>query len=65
MKDKEISFEATVHDVRMHNSKIGDDNWVDITARVAGEAGITAAMRLHRAKNKLVKIAFEEENGSE
>ena len=59
--DNKLQFEAIVHDVKYHNSKLGDDNWMDITVRVQGEAGIEAAMRLNRAKNKLVEISFEQE----
>ena len=59
MANKEIKFEATVHDVRLHNSKIDDGNWVDISIRVAGEAGITAAMALYRAKEKIVKVIYQ------
>lgn len=62
MENKKMMLEATIHDVRLHNSKIGDENWVDIFLRVAGESGIEAAMRLHRAKNKMVRITFEENN---
>jgi len=61
-KNKTFMFEATIHDVRLHNSKLGDENWVDLYLRVVGEVGIEAAMRLHRAKNKMVKITFEEKN---
>lgn len=52
-------FEATVHDVRLHNAKTSDDTWVDVTMRVQGEAGITSAMNLNRAKEKLVKIVYQ------
>ena len=53
-----IQFEATVHDVRLHNSKTDDNTWVDLSMRVAGEAGIEAAMKLHRATSKLVSIMY-------
>ena len=61
-KNKTFMFEATVGDVRLHNSKLDDNSWVDLYLRVAGEVGIEAAMLLHRAKNKMVKITFEQEN---
>ena len=54
-----IMFEATIHDIRHHNSKIDDNAWVDVTIRVAGEAGITAAMNLHKAQSKLVKVTYQ------
>lgn len=56
-----MMFEATVHDVRLHNSKTGDDSWVDVTIRVAGEAGMTAAMGLLKAKDKIVKVVYNQE----
>lgn len=55
----EISFEATISDARLHNSKLADESWVDLTVRVLGEAGITAVMNTHRAKNKIVKIIYQ------
>ena len=54
-----IAFEGTIGDVKMHNSKLNDDVWVDVTIRVAGQAGVTAAMAMHRAKSKLVKLEYE------
>lgn len=48
-------------DIRHHNSKIDDNSWCDVTVRVAGEANIEAAMRMHRAKQKVVKMEFEDE----
>ena len=59
MKEEKVIFEGTVHDVKLHNSKIDDSNWVDVTIRVAGEAGITAAMNLHKAQSKLVKVTYQ------
>lgn len=56
---KELSFEATIGEVKLHNSKIDENVWVDLAFRVAGGAGVEAAMALHRAKNKLVTVKFE------
>lgn len=56
-----LRLEATINDIRHHNSKLGDDSWVDITVRVAGQANIEAAMLMHRAKEKTAKIEFEVE----
>ncbi len=53
-----MMFEATVHDVHHHNSKTDDNSWCDVVVRVAGEAGVTAAMGLHKAKDKIVKIIY-------
>lgn len=58
-----LQFEGTINEVKLHNSKIGDDSWVDISIRVAGQAGIQAAMLAHRAESKLVKVEFKVENG--
>ena len=57
-----ISFEATVTDIRFHNSKLDDNKWTDVIVRAAGEHGVTAAMALHRAKNKIIRISFQLEN---
>ena len=58
-------FEGTISEVKMHNSKIGDDSWVDICIRVLGQAGIESAMLLSRAKEKLVKVEFEIQKDNE
>lgn len=60
--EKQIRFEASVGDIRHHNSKLDDNSWVDVTVRVMGEASILAAMNLHRAKSKIVKIIYEIED---
>ena len=57
--DKKIMFEATLYDVRFHNSKLGDDSWCDIVVRVLGEANIISAMKLPKAKEKIVKITYK------
>lgn len=54
-----IVLEATVYDIKHHNSKIDDNSYVDLNIRVAGEGNVEAAMLMHRAKNKIVKIEFE------
>lgn len=55
-----MQLEGIITDVRMHNSKLGDESWVDIVIRAQGEANIEAAMRLHRAKEKTVELSFKE-----
>ena len=59
--EEKITIEATIYDGKYHNSKTDDNNWVDLSLRVYGQAGIEGAMRLPRAKNKIVKLVFEQE----
>ena len=62
MEEKKINFEATIHDIRMHNSKSDDNSWADITVRALGELNIASAMAMYKAKNKIVKLTFELED---
>ena len=64
-REDTIRFEGTIGDVKMHNSRLDDNSWVDLTIRVAGEHGVTAAMALYRAKNKLVTVEYELDNASD
>lgn len=61
-ENNRLKIEATLHDVKFKNSKLGDESWVDVTVRVAGQANIEAAMRLNRAKQKSVTLEFELED---
>ena len=54
-----LQLEATINDVKLHNSKLDDENWVDVIVRALGSSNIEAAMLMHRAKNKIVKMEFE------
>ena len=57
-----ISFEATISDVKLHNSKLGDESWTDVTLRALGKYNIAAAMAMASAKDRVAKITFELED---